>query len=240
MERLRNFQLMDGVDSSLEIRQYMDLDYVLRLLETRSYFVKWKKCFQDRHESRLPIKAMFRIQPVGCGCNNGSNNENAIDIAKDLDKIKKFTESGCMLTACWTERKGESALMWQNFTTKMGACIKSTIHNFIASFEGDDYEIRCGRMSYTGISAGQDLLESLFTKDQAFKEEKEIRFYFIPKVSLAPCEKVKNAQIRVLPDVMIDEIMLSPYIDPKAQDILKQVISEKYNIKVTSSKMEIK
>ena len=148
-----------------------------------------------------------------------------------------FTESGRMLTACWTERKGESALMWKNFTTKMGGCIKSTINNFVASFTNDDYDICCGRMSYTDICAGQDLVDSLFTKDKAFEEEREIRFYFTPKKGLPTS---KGISIPILPDVMIDEIIISPYIEPKAQNVLKQMISEKYNIKVTSSKIELR
>ena len=59
MEKLRYFLLMDGVDSEEEIYQYMDLDYLLRLLESRSYFVKQKRFFPDFHESFLPLKSIF-------------------------------------------------------------------------------------------------------------------------------------------------------------------------------------
>lgn len=233
MEKMRYFQLMDGVDGNLGIQQYMDLDYIFRLLETRSYFVKQKQNFPDKHESRLPQKAMFSLQLVEFGSYKGK----PTDISESLERIRLFTESGRMLTACWTERKGESALMWKNFTTKMGGCIKSTINNFVASFTNDDYDICCGRMSYTGICAGQDLVDSLFTKDKAFEEEREIRFYFTPKKGLPTS---KGISIPILPDVMIDEIIISPYIEPKAQNVLKQMISEKYNIKVTSSKIELR
>jgi hypothetical protein len=233
MEKLRYYQLMDGIDANTEIRQYMDLDYLLRLLETRSYYVKQKQEFPDKHESRLPLKAMFSLQSVEPGSYKGK----PTDITESLERIRKFTESGCMLTACWTERRGESALMWKNFTTKMGGCIKSTINNFVASFANDDYDICCGRMSYTGVYAGQDFIESLFTKDKAFEEEKEIRFYFTPKNSTTTCN---STSIPVIPDVMIDEIILSPYIEPRAREILRQIISEKYNLKVTSSKIELK
>ena len=233
MEKMRYFQLMDGVDGNLEIRQYMDLDYILRLLETRSYYVKQKQDFPDKHEGRLPLKAMFSLQLVEPGSYKGK----PTDISESLERIRLFTESGRMLTACWTERKGESALMWKNFTTKMGGCIKSTINNFVASFANDDYEICCGRMSYTGIYAGQDLVESLFTKDKAFEEEKEIRYYFTPKKDISTS---KGISIPILPDVMIKEIILSPYIEPMARDVLKQIISEKYEIIVAPSKIELK
>lgn len=224
---------MDGIDANTEIRQYMDLDYLLRLLETRSYYVKQKQEFPDKHESRLPLKAMFSLQSVEPGSYKGK----PTDITESLERIRKFTESGCMLTACWTERRGESALMWKNFTTKMGGCIKSTINRFVASFANDDYDICCGRMSYTGVYAGQDFIESLLTKDKAFEEEKELRFYFTPKNSTTTCN---STSIPVIPDVMIDEIVLSPYIESRAREILRQIISEKYNLKVTSSKIELK
>ena len=224
---------MDGVDGNLGILQYMDLDYIFRLLETRSYFVKQKQNFPDKHESRLPQKAMFSLQLVEFGSYKGK----PTDISESLERIRLFTESGRMLTACWTERKGESALMWKNFTTKMGGCIKSTINNFVASFAIDDYDICCGRMSYTGIYAGQNYMDSLFTKDKAFEEEKEIRFYFTPKKDMSID---KSISLPILPKVMISEIILSPYIEQKAQNILKQIISEKYAINVTSSKIELK
>ena len=233
MEKLRFYQLMDGVDANTEIRQYMDLDYIFRLLETRSYFVKQKQDFPDKHESRLPLKAMFSLQYVEPGSYKGKST----DITESIERIRKFTESGRMLTACWTERRGESALMWKNFTTKMGGCIKSTINRFVASFANDDYDICCGKMLYTGVYAGQDFTESLFTKDKAFEEEKEIRFYFTPKNGL-PTNK--GISIPILPDVMIKEIILSPYIEPMARDVLKQIISEKYEIIVTPSKIELK
>ena len=233
MEKLRYYQLMDGVDGNQEILQYMDLDYILRLLETSSYYVKQKRNFPDKHESRLPLKAMFSLQPVEPESYKGK----PTDIVESLERIRLFSESGRMLTACWTERRGESALMWKNFTTKMGGYIKSTINHFVASFANDDYDICCGRMSYTGIYAGQDLTESLFTKDKAFEEEKEIRFYFTPKKNLSTN---KGISIPILPKVMISEIVLSPYIEPKSRDVLKQIMSEKYDIKVTSSKIEYK
>ena len=76
-----------------------------------------------------------------------------------------------------------------------------------------------------------------FLKNPAFEEEKEIRYYFTPKKDIS---NSKGISIPILPDVMIDEIILSPYIESKAQDILKQIISEKYDINVTSSKIELK
>ena len=68
MEKLRHFLLMDGVDTEQTICQYMDLDYLLRLLDTHTYFVKPKQSFQDFHESCLPLKSIFIPHLVGREC----------------------------------------------------------------------------------------------------------------------------------------------------------------------------
>ena len=46
MNKMRYYYLMDGLDENLPICQYMDLDYLLRLLGTRSYYVKAKELFR--------------------------------------------------------------------------------------------------------------------------------------------------------------------------------------------------
>jgi len=150
------------------------------------------------------------------------------DTEESFVRLRQFRESGTMLTACWTEHQGENALMWGNFTNKMGICIKSSIYNFIASIDTDDYDICCGRMSYTGIHTDTEIVDCLFTKDKAFADEDEIRFYFTPRCSQSD-KTDKGVSIPVLPQVLIDEIILSPYIDARACKVLADFINEKYN-----------
>jgi len=233
MIKKRYYYLMDGMDENLPISQYMDLDYLLRLLGSRSYHVKAKELFPDKRESSLPLKSIFRLQPVKPGNYKGCGSTSP---EESLKKYREYKESGAFLTACWTEREGESALMWANFTTKMGVCIKSTIHNFIASFENDDYEIYCGRMSYNGYNAEQDIMESLFSKQKAYYEEKEIRFYFMRKDDT---DLSKRVNIPVNPSVLISEIILSPNIETKAREELSRFIMQTYKIEVKSSKIEV-
>ena len=231
---LRHFSIMEEVDENLTIYQYMDLDYLLRLLKKQKYYVKPKKYFSDKHECSLPIKSLFRIAPVG------ENDNDIKDQTPDdyLIKSRLFRESGNLLTACWTEHNGENVLMWKNFTSKLGVCIKSTIANFIASFKKDNFVICCGRMFYEGIKYHNDNIERLFIKDKAFKGEEEIRFYFIPSDEI-DTSKMKGLSIAVDPKVMIDEIILSPYINRIAANELKTFITEKYNVKVNLSQIEL-
>ena len=212
----------------------MDLDYLLRLLKKQKYYVKPKKYFSDKHECSLPIKSLFRIAPVG-------ENDNDIKDQTPNDyliKSRQFRESGNLLTACWTEHNGENVLMWKNFTSKLGVCIKSTIANFIASFKKDDFVICCGRMFYEGIKYHNDNIERLFIKDKAFKGEEEIRFYFIPSDKI-DTSKMKGLSIAVDPKVMIDEIILSPYIDKIAANELIAYLKGEYDVKVKQSQIEL-
>jgi len=241
MKELRYFLLMDGVDTEQTICQYMDLDYLLRLLDTRTYFVKPKQSFHDLHESYLPLKSIFKLHFVG----RESDKSVIADTNESLVRLRQFRESGTMLTACWTEHLGENALMWRNFTSKIGICIKSSIHNFMAAVDTDDYDVLCGRMAYTGIHTDTGIIDCLFTKDKAFVDEDEIRFYFIPKSSQKTTND-KGVSIPIKPQVLIDEITLSPYINAQACKVLTDFINDKYNVdkqirfKVRTSEIKMK
>lgn len=235
MNRNRIFQLMDGLDVNTPIRQYLKLDYLFKLLESRSYYVKCKKNFEDKRESSLPLKSIFRLQPVG---NTSSQSMDDYSIENSLVKYRLYKKSGNYLTSCWTERDGESALMWKNFVDNKGACIITTIYNFVASFLEDDYDIFCGRISYNGYNAGQTFMEALFSKERTFSEEKEIRFYFAPKDGKGDMYD-NHASIPIDHKVLIDEIILSPFIRPLERDRLEHELSKKYEIKVSSSKIEL-
>ena len=226
---------MEGLDGNMTIRQYLKLDYLIQLLETRSYYVKRKRLFEDKREVSLPLKSLFHMQPVGIdtNANRAVNNTD-----ETLRKFRRYKESGNYLTSCWTERVGESALMWKNFVDNQGVCIKTTINNFVASFKNDVFEICCGRMSYNGYYAGQDFEEALFSKDRAFAEEREIRFYFTQENEKESMPD-EGVSMPVDPKVLIDEIILSPYIKPIEVERLKRDLSEKYDIQVLPSKIEL-
>jgi hypothetical protein len=236
MDRIRFFQLMDGLDGNTPIRQYLKLDYLLQLLESGSYYVKRKRKFEDKRECSLPLKSLFHLQPVG---NTAYKCLDDKYMGESLEKFRNYSKSSNILTSCWTERVGESALMWKNFVDNRGACIKTNINNFVASFVKDDYEICCGRMSYNGYHAEQDYLEALFSKERYFAEEKEIRFYFTPRDGYKENILDDHVSMPVNTNVLIDEIILSPYIKPMESEQLVHDLSRQYEIKVSSSKIEL-
>ena len=102
--------------------------------------------------------------------------------------------------------------MWKNYTTKIGVRIKSNINNFVASIDTDKYTIVCGVISYDGYIS-KPFEECIFSKEQYYKDEDEVRFYFLESNN----KTISGESIPVFPDTMIDEIILSPFIHRKAE-----------------------
>lgn len=204
------------------ICQYLDLDYLLNLLSTSKYFVRCKNCFPDKNEILPPLKSMFPVYQAD------SKPDKCIlerDMKNFSDKLEACKERGSLPASCWTVRDRESMLMWTSYTTKLGVCIKSTVRRFVTAIDYSGYELMYGLMSYHGYSFYQD--SELFSKDPAFADEKELRFYFVPKES-ADMPK-DNVFLPVRPFELIDEIILSPFITPKAASELSAMLKEKYD-----------
>ena len=214
----------------------MDLDYLFCLLETKMYYVNRKCHFEDKEEVALPLNSLFGFGlPEKTDISKEIVNEKSEEISS---KIEQYRESAYWLTSCWTKNQRESLLMWKYYTTKCGARIKSSIHNVIASIGIDTYNIVCGNIAYNGYYA-KPFEECLFSKEPAYTDEQEVRFYFIPKV-FSTDKSTAGIQIPVSPSVMIDEITLSPYMQRSATKKIADFIMNVYNIKnVHSSSIKI-
>lgn len=135
--------------------------------------------------------------------------------------------------SCWTKTERESYLMWKSYAGETGVRIKSSIHNLIASLQldlekdGAD-KLYCGSMHYCeNLLPSNDEEKQMFSKDEVYKDEDEIRFYFI----LSDDSNRKNTTHRLIPidpNVMIDEIRLSPFLCKEAADKLARMIKCSY------------
>lgn len=234
--RLTNFYyLLKGWEDNISIYQYMDLDYLFSLLESKRYFVNRKCHFEDKCESVLPPKSLFGYNTFGVQLNQDEIQKKNQELS---DKLNRYRESAYWLTSCWTKDNTESLLMWKNYTTKIGVRIKSKIEDVIASIDTDNYTIVCGHISYDGYTS-KLFEECLFSKERYYKDEYEVRFYFIPK------DESKNSTngefIAVSPDKMIDEVILSPYINKTAAKKLSELLRKEYSLKtVKLSKIELR
>lgn len=219
------------------IYHYMRLDYLIQLLETRKFHVSRRRVFDDANESYENIKLAFPIAPAS---ENGKLKQEV-----SPRTIPFFDIIHCP-TSCWTKNNDESFFMWKLYATEVGACIKSTVHNLIASLEldlepGGENEVICGSMSYKkDLIPSSDEEGQLFNKDIAYEAENEFRFYF----HLSNDTDKKNTNYRLIPvntTVMIDEILLSPFICKNAADKLARMIKCSYDIeKVKQSNIKLK
>lgn len=227
------YRQKDGGNDML-ICQYMRLDYLIQLLKTQKYYVNRRHQFIDANEVNNRIKFEFNLKP---------SINNTIPSTKKVERFFSTNDIELLPTACWTKRKQESFLMWKSYATEMGACIKTTKHNVIASIKTDiseqsENQVLCGSMDYKSLKPSLDEEKQLFDKDKAYAEEKEFRFYFhFPSYDT---NKYANAiTIPVDTKIMIDEIILSPFICKDAASEISQMITDKYNIQVKQSEIKL-
>ena len=220
------------ISLSETICQYMDLDYLLLMLSTGKYFVRYKGGFSDKDEATLPIKDVLPIHQA----NQKPDKERLEqDMRRFEDKLAAYKELRSVPTSCWTLRNSESSLMWSAYTSKIGVCIKSTVASFISAVDYTGYELFYGLMSYHGFSFYRD--DECFSKSRAFADEKELRFYFLSDKE--PDTTGNGVSFTVKPCELIKEVILSPRIAPKAAAELCEMMRKRYDIKVSASKIRM-
>lgn len=225
----------DGPEN-IAICQYMRLDYLIQLLETKNYYVSRRREYIDANESYQNIKLSVSIAPAH------KENYPQQDI---IERIIPYFDIIHCPTSCWTKNTEESYLMWKSYATEIGARIQSTVYNFVASLElnldeGGDNKVVCGSMNYNKNLLSSNELMQLFGKDIVYSDENEFRFYF----HLSDDIDKKSTQFRLIPvntTVMIDEIILSPFICKEAADKLALMIKCCYGIEnVKQSNIKLK
>lgn len=226
---------VDGSEDR-EICQYMRLDYLIQLLETHKYYVSRRREFIDSNEKYQDLKLSVPVTPAHKECYPKQEPKERI--------IPYFDIIHCP-TSCWTKKTEESYLMWKSYATEIGARIKSTIYNFVSSLEIDlvkegENKVVCGSVNYKEFRPSYDELRQLFDKDKVYADEDEFRFYF----QLSNDTDKRNTKCRLIPvntTVMIDEILLSPFICKDAADKLTRMIKCCYGIEnVKQSNIKLK
>lgn len=223
-------------DTTQVIHQYIKLEYFFKLLETGCYHINKKKTFEDKNESELPISCMFRLHWVG---------ENAPKITKTQIKKetalyrrlqKEYKRTQDWLTSCWTKESHENVLKWQNYTQTFGVRVGSTVEELMKSLKDCSFNIISRDISYGPYIQHPNVEDYLFKKDRYFKDEEEVRFYFLPKKKL----KIRDNGINIEIDFhqMIDSVTISPYIHPILAKLLISYLKKEYDIKALQSKIK--
>jgi len=219
------------------ICQYMRLDYLIQLLETRQYYVKRRRTFEDANECYKNHKLAFAYSTVGNNC---------VHQPKMEERLIPYADIIHCPTACWSKHERENYLMWKSYATEIGACIRTTVHNFIASLQIDldidktENKVLCGSMNYDNYKSSPIEENQLFDKDIVYADENEFRFYFLlASDSEKKKEESKGIHVPVDTKVMIDEVLLSPFICKNAADKIARMIKCSYDINVKLSNIKL-
>ena len=208
------------------ICQYMRLDYLLQLLETHKLYAKRRRENDDANEGYYKKYLEFGFSVA----NNG-----VVPQTENLKRKLSYRDIVDCPISCWTKTERESYLMWKSYAGDTGVRIKSSIHNLIASLQldlekdGND-KVYCGSMNYCpNLLPSNDEEKQFFSKDDVYTEEDELRFYFI----LSDDSNRKGTTHRLVPidpKVIIDEILLSPFLCKEAANKLARMIKCSYGI----------
>lgn len=235
----RNFYLAKGQEN-VEIRQYMSLDNLIAQLASGNYYVKKKKRFEDANEASMPMHLCF----LPTVANKPLCDADWQRDAEQKEKYETYKNLSEHYVSCWTKETKENILMWRCYAPKHGVCIKSTINNFIASFDSEAfnrYETYCAPITYKKFDYTDGPFDALFMKDPVYESESEIRFVFIPKdIDGDAVSRNERIYLTVNHDVMIDEVILSPYLSPITAEALKSYLKKQFSIKeVTHSRIKL-
>lgn len=219
-------------NNNTKIYRYMDFDCFLQILD-KQFYVSTKKQFADCYDAgkKIPINDISKNFLMVCGEKQTNLKQYTVSEISEA-----FKNSQNYLASCWTLSK-DNILMWQAYTHgNCGICIESTIGNVIASLDSksiNPYLICCSPMYYNGYSNLTEVEEILFKKLNIYRGEDEIRFYFLSgkvKSNTKDLDAIaKNNVFKIKPEVLIDNVFLSPFMRGNSAKLLKGNLEECYD-----------
>lgn len=219
------------------ICRYLNLNHFIDMMESHLLYVNRRKAFYDVNERYIPFHWSGFLMPCG---ENSSPQPDRSQFWQDTSK--EYSRWANMPTICWTLTTQENYLMWKGYTEENGVCIISTIRKFITSIQDSkDFKkarctIRCGQMLYNGFST-MDMENLPFWKGREFASENELRFYFEIADDTG---KGNHIYIPFDHSILINKLIISPFVLPRTAMALTEMLHNKYKINVSPSKIQIK
>ena len=199
----------------------MDLDSLLLTLNGK-FFVARKETFIDSFDAikEIPLNARFIFELFGEKHSTEEYKQNEI-------RINEIKESARWLTSCWTETYN-NLLMWQAYTKgTCGVCIESTVNYFVESIKSDCEKVLYGKINYGCYSPIMTAEEYAFSKFPLYRDEREIRFYFIEGNK----DKYRNSHklFDIEPEKLIKSITFSTFIrNSESAENLKHLLENSF------------
>lgn len=196
-----------GLDINTPICRYTN--YLNLLLLLKDYFyISLRKSFEDKLEKHSIFNAFIAdLHPCGYPV---SEKEHSISSSLH-SKLQEAINT--LYVSCWTYDTRENYLMWKSYTNhESGIRIKSTIKNIVDSIKDDNIDIYIGKINYSNCKINKDIQETLFYKQDYYKNEQEIRFYFKRRYINTNSNEVSSCLfLKIDPYKFVREIILSPY-----------------------------
>lgn len=197
-----------GLDINTPICRYTN--YLNLLLLLKDYFyISLRKSFEDKLEKHSIFNAFIAdLHPCGYPV---SEKEHSISSSLH-SKLQEAINT--LYVSCWTYDTRENYLMWKSYTNhESGIRIKSTIKNIVDSIKDDNIDIYIGKINYSNCKINKDIQETLFYKQDYYKNEQEIRFYFKSRNVNAYANKVPSFLfLKIDSAKFIKEIVFSPFM----------------------------
>lgn len=196
-----------GLDVNTPICRYTNYLNLLLLLN-ESFNISLRKCFEDKLEKYSIFNSFVAdLHPVGYHATTEERNLSS--------SLHSELQNACdnMYVSCWTYDIRENYLMWKSYTNhESGVRIKSTIKNIVDSIKDDNIDIYIGKINYSNCKINKDIQETLFYKQDYYKNEQEIRFYFKRRYINTNSNEVSSCLfLKIDPYKFVREIILSPY-----------------------------
>ncbi len=187
----------------------MGLDKFIDLLITKTLKFTVVSIATDKNELQWILKSL-RDSPEYKKHNDG--------VSFYITRLRNTT-----YISCWTMKKTESRSLWATYldATKLGVAIKSTVGDFIDSLNWNNYGFDYRIVDYRNDFDFEEIQSSIIvtnTKNSAYKDESEIRFYVTHNelinynsivIDNSPRDKTISFDVE-LPN-LIQELMISPY-----------------------------
>ena len=165
----------EGTSKSIPIARYTNMAQLVHILSGEMSFSK-RLLFSDRTElgDYLDPRLILINQVTGIG---GRRRNEYIK-----RKREKYKSTLNFYASCWTMKEHESFMMWKAYSpTDSGVMVTSTLSGLIEHLViPDDAFLICGpAVYYREEKEKTAYMEILFSKNIAYQEESEYRFYLI-------------------------------------------------------------
>ena len=228
-----------------KIVKYMDLAKFISLLHSKSLFFCRLDKLEDKFEGSSPklnleyneywYRQLYEQKHL-----KSSNIDESVakDVLVRKDMEEKFKSLNCI--CCWNKYNSESYALWKIYSEiNKGIMITSNIKNLIKSFETTPENIQLSEVRYinheTDLIGRSNLNYPIIRKNIAYNYENELRLIHLVKVENGLAydwdSEINSSgkQLNNNLEILIDEIIISPYSPKWFYDIV-QDITIKYNL----------